>query len=356
MRILMNSFLFQGKMGRFCPWSTKHIAEHVESKYLQAFSHFTYKYTNGELVACDFQGIYDPNSSKYIFTDSSIHSTFKMYGLFDEGQNGISEFFKLHKCNDICDSWPTPTPLTPPPSFEAACMLRSNLAPASAFENIVFPADSSENVASGFQDNSRVDVGERRRHSSERHRQLQRQAESSLNGRSFDLNDSHRRMNVSSESVVMTRGDVSGRDTNLPPSYEDLLPTLKTNNNPPPLYDSLVNPGGISNTSTHDLNSRRQSGNPKRLRNGRGLSEVNKNVSSRQRSATDPLMLLEDVAEHHETIACGASCILNSPQGNQNLPFGQKCTSNPVFYCDEAISQSCIPSAPPEEDEDISGT
>ena len=65
-----------------------------------------------------------------------------MYGVYDEGDYGITEFFKLHRCNNICKSWPKPTPLTPPPSFDDACaiQLMNCITPPPVFEDIVFPA------------------------------------------------------------------------------------------------------------------------------------------------------------------------------------------------------------------------
>ncbi|XP_059149346.1 eukaryotic elongation factor 2 kinase-like [Physella acuta] len=156
--------LIPGDLVRFCPWSLEnHTEEHAESEHLQAFSHYTYKFTNGTLVACDFQGVCERTGSatRYIFTDSTIHSSCKTYGLFDKGLFGITEFFKLHKCSRICRDWPKPTPLTPPPTFDEAC--RIQLTPSTEFENIVFPASYLAQTNNAV---SRTDSG-RRRHASD---------------------------------------------------------------------------------------------------------------------------------------------------------------------------------------------
>lgn len=114
-------------------------------------------------MACDFQGVCERSGSttRYVFTDSTIHSSCKTYGLFDKGLFGITEFFKLHKCSRICRDWPKPTPLTPPPTFDEAC--RIQLTPSTEFENIVFPASYLVETNNGV---SRNDSG-RRRHVSD---------------------------------------------------------------------------------------------------------------------------------------------------------------------------------------------
>lgn len=45
------------------------------SDYLQAFSHFTYKYTGRKLVVCDLQGVYNNETVPLMFelTDPAIH-------------------------------------------------------------------------------------------------------------------------------------------------------------------------------------------------------------------------------------------------------------------------------------------
>jgi len=62
-----------------------------------AFSHWTYEYTNGELMVVDLQGV------GLELTDPAIHSIniFK-YGLTNFGQEGFSDFFSNHVCGTFC--------------------------------------------------------------------------------------------------------------------------------------------------------------------------------------------------------------------------------------------------------------
>ncbi|RHY62455.1 hypothetical protein DYB34_004155 [Aphanomyces astaci] len=63
----------------------------------QAFSHFTYQHTKGQLMIVDLQGVGS------IFTDPQIHSLdATKYGHGNLGQAGITSFFATHKCNRVC--------------------------------------------------------------------------------------------------------------------------------------------------------------------------------------------------------------------------------------------------------------
>ncbi|KAJ1443761.1 kinase-like domain-containing protein [Ochromonadaceae sp. CCMP2298] len=66
----------------------------------QAFSHWTYNYTQGESLVCDVQGVL--GNSSFQLTDPSIHSSTRRYGSTDHGRNGQRNFFKTHECNPLC--------------------------------------------------------------------------------------------------------------------------------------------------------------------------------------------------------------------------------------------------------------
>lgn len=80
----------------------------ANSKYqeLQAFAHFTWCYSSGELVVGDMQGVRTPQN--YLLTDPVIHSTNQLFGDRDQGQAGIETFFQEHVCNDLCQGWAKP--------------------------------------------------------------------------------------------------------------------------------------------------------------------------------------------------------------------------------------------------------
>ncbi|CAG5122056.1 unnamed protein product [Candidula unifasciata] len=332
-----------GKMGRFCPWSTKHTKDNVDSKHMQAFSHFTYKYTGGDMVACDFQGVFDPVSSRYSFTDSTIHSAYKLYGLFDQGEHGISEFFKLHKCNEICSDWPRPTPLTPPPSFEAACSLQRNLTPAREFENIIFPSHGRETVEPGItysnQENTRHRItDERRRHRSEHH-QRQMPTGASWFGNSVDLYHSERRFNRNKDPVFGSNSAI-GEDVHELPTYENTAVLRGVAGEPPP-YESLVTPGDkrkqLKSGSLSPSEAVNRSLNP--VSNFSGDSSRENNLFRfRKRSATCPLL-------HEE---CHCSCVGETPWiSNTQLASQSYLTQSAVHNYEEA--SPVVPSAPSEE-------
>ena len=75
----------------------------------QAFSHFTYMWTKREKIVCDLQGVLDTSQKPPVFefTDPVIHYKSKsgrrnVFGRTDKGHDGIKDFFKTHKCNNVC--------------------------------------------------------------------------------------------------------------------------------------------------------------------------------------------------------------------------------------------------------------
>eukprot|EP00669_Euglena_mutabilis_P014533 TRINITY_DN964_c1_g1_i1.p1 TRINITY_DN964_c1_g1~~TRINITY_DN964_c1_g1_i1.p1 ORF type:complete len:282 (+),score=108.51 TRINITY_DN964_c1_g1_i1:36-848(+) len=63
----------------------------------QAFSHFSYCKSKGDLLICDIQGVQDK------YTDPQIHSKDgKGFGKGNMGIEGMLKFFQTHRCNSIC--------------------------------------------------------------------------------------------------------------------------------------------------------------------------------------------------------------------------------------------------------------
>ncbi|KAF0373852.1 kinase-like protein [Gigaspora margarita] len=69
---------------------------------LEAFAHFTYKYTEGYLVVYDLQGVNLRN--EFLLTDPAIHCVDLLrFGKTNLGKSGIQKcFLAKHKCKDIC--------------------------------------------------------------------------------------------------------------------------------------------------------------------------------------------------------------------------------------------------------------
>jgi len=63
----------------------------------QAFSHFSWHVSNGEVLLVDLQGVSD------MYTDPQVHSVSgKGYGKGNLGMKGIRKFLENHRCNRIC--------------------------------------------------------------------------------------------------------------------------------------------------------------------------------------------------------------------------------------------------------------
>jgi Alpha-kinase family len=78
------------------------------SEYLQAFTHFTYLFTNRKVMVCDLQGVFDTDAVPPTFelSDPAIHYSSKkremVFGRTDKGKKGIDLFFKTHQCSSVC--------------------------------------------------------------------------------------------------------------------------------------------------------------------------------------------------------------------------------------------------------------
>jgi len=75
---------------------------------LEAFCHFTYHKSGGQLIVCDLQGRYKHNDfskkrCRFELTDPAICSRRRSYGPTDMGEKGIETFFYHHVCNRFCN-------------------------------------------------------------------------------------------------------------------------------------------------------------------------------------------------------------------------------------------------------------
>jgi hypothetical protein len=72
------------------------------SDYLQAFTHFTYRFTNKRVMVCDLQGVFNTDMvpPTIEMTDPAIHYASSqgrrmVYGRTDKGMTGMHAFFKV---------------------------------------------------------------------------------------------------------------------------------------------------------------------------------------------------------------------------------------------------------------------
>ena len=77
----------------------------------QAFSHFTFEKSGGQIIVVDLQGVLGYNKRggrEFAFTDPAIHSSRSMvigeggFGRTDRHEKGIKAFFSTHQCTDAC--------------------------------------------------------------------------------------------------------------------------------------------------------------------------------------------------------------------------------------------------------------
>eukprot|EP01031_Cornospumella_fuschlensis_P028361 gene28361-34240_t len=70
---------------------------------VQAFSHWTYCFTRGDLMVVDCQGIYCPEPNTFFLTDPALHSIkLNKFGATNLGVDGYKMFFRSHQCNQYC--------------------------------------------------------------------------------------------------------------------------------------------------------------------------------------------------------------------------------------------------------------
>eukprot|EP00427_Karlodinium_veneficum_P046253 CAMPEP_0169304176 /NCGR_PEP_ID=MMETSP1016-20121227/69747_1 /TAXON_ID=342587 /ORGANISM="Karlodinium micrum, Strain CCMP2283" /LENGTH=1173 /DNA_ID=CAMNT_0009397043 /DNA_START=1616 /DNA_END=5136 /DNA_ORIENTATION=+ len=75
------------------------------SAIAQAFSHFTFDKSRGELMVVDLQGVCAESEIPYsLLTDPQVHSlgAFEKFGPGDLGADGMRRFFRCHTCGELC--------------------------------------------------------------------------------------------------------------------------------------------------------------------------------------------------------------------------------------------------------------
>ena len=77
--------------------------------FIHAFTHFTYVFTNEQVMVCDLQGVYnyDMKPPTFELTDPAIHYKSKsgkknIFGRTDAGEDGMQLFLKTHMCTSVC--------------------------------------------------------------------------------------------------------------------------------------------------------------------------------------------------------------------------------------------------------------
>ncbi len=91
--------------GAFKKWSNNegHVNTNEYTNLLNAFSHWTFEYSDEYLIVTDLQGFVYKND-EYILTDPAIlcQEDEDRFGATNLGSSGIRTFFFNHQCNTIC--------------------------------------------------------------------------------------------------------------------------------------------------------------------------------------------------------------------------------------------------------------
>eukprot|EP01084_Bolivina_argentea_P135188 238270_1 len=87
--------------GKYEKWNSNSGWCQNPAMSVQAFCHWTYHHSKGNLLFCDAQGVRGENN--YFITDPAIMSAIAgQYGCTDLGVDGIKQWFQVHKCNQFC--------------------------------------------------------------------------------------------------------------------------------------------------------------------------------------------------------------------------------------------------------------
>ena len=70
------------------------------NQVIQALTHFSFHYSDGNALLCDLQGGFEDNC--LYLSDPVIMSPSQSFGPTDLGNAGISTFFSQHRCNMFC--------------------------------------------------------------------------------------------------------------------------------------------------------------------------------------------------------------------------------------------------------------
>lgn len=96
----------KGKFGEFVsPAGESRVDTHG---VLEAFGHFSYDFSCGEVVVAGLKGVMEgrrPPWKVCTLTSVTLHSLQQRFGVEDEGANGIQTFFANHSCTPLCQNF-----------------------------------------------------------------------------------------------------------------------------------------------------------------------------------------------------------------------------------------------------------
>ena len=143
--------------GKYEKWCNNYGYVCNDDTYISmpGFMHWSWWYTDGELMIADLQGVRKDDS--YLLTDPAIMSLSGSYGETDTGVEGMAMFFLGHqKCNTFCENLPKPAlcdfvGIISQPYLLAALSLLAQVQSSTTYRTETkFPQDIQEKVATVF--------------------------------------------------------------------------------------------------------------------------------------------------------------------------------------------------------------
>ena len=94
------------------------------SDVAQAFSHYNYASSHGQMMVLDVQGVCQSSSNGHqlVLSDPQVLSVSQSFGPGDLGMAGMVCFFATHICNDLCRNLDLTCALRRRVSFGSICL------------------------------------------------------------------------------------------------------------------------------------------------------------------------------------------------------------------------------------------
>lgn len=142
--------------GEFNKWCNNYGYIGSGSTSLPAFMHWSWWYTDSELMVADLQGVRKDRS--YLLTDPVIMSLSGNYGATDTSVEGMAMFFMNHQCNSLCNNLSKPSlhhfkGVIPDQYLRAATALLAQVQSSTTYRvEMKFPLEIRARVAARFRE------------------------------------------------------------------------------------------------------------------------------------------------------------------------------------------------------------
>ena len=100
-RYMAVEVFLDGRYGRYVKYSDNQAYVNAEYRTIPAFCHWSAQSSAGQMMITDLQGVH------YILTDPVVHSKHPSadFGLGGGDEQAMLDFFRAHRCNEICQAF-----------------------------------------------------------------------------------------------------------------------------------------------------------------------------------------------------------------------------------------------------------